>query len=101
LNGQLAERTVKAFQQPPDERTDSQSGADLFLAEFPEQNRASGRWDISAWVFGLLALATLILVVLHLGRIEEFTRLAAAASPSWFLLACVAQVSTYVCAALV
>ena len=53
------------------------------------------------WVFGLLTLFALVLVVLHFGTIEQFTRLAWAARPEWFLLACVAQVATYGCASLV
>jgi uncharacterized protein (TIRG00374 family) len=58
-------------------------------------------WRFSSWAFGLLALLTVILIVLHFGTIEEFTRLAAAANPCWFLVACAAQAATYLCAALV
>jgi uncharacterized membrane protein YbhN (UPF0104 family) len=53
------------------------------------------------WVFGLLTLVALVLVVLHFGTIEQFTRLALAVSPEWFFLACIAQAATYACASLV
>jgi uncharacterized membrane protein YbhN (UPF0104 family) len=53
------------------------------------------------WVFGLLTLVALVLVVLHFGTIEQFTRLALAAQPEWFILACVAQAATYVSASMV
>jgi len=53
------------------------------------------------WAFGLLTLFALVLVVLHFGTIEEFTRLAWAARPEWLFLACIAQAATYVSTALV
>jgi uncharacterized membrane protein YbhN (UPF0104 family) len=53
------------------------------------------------WSFGLMTLVALVLVVLHFGTIEEFTRLALAARPEWFLLVCVAQAATYASASLV
>lgn len=81
-------------------REDSRRGADPFGVEIVEP-RGAGSWHISSWAFGLLALAALIAVVLHFGTIEEFARLAAGASPSWLLVACLAQAGTYVCAALV
>jgi hypothetical protein len=43
----------------------------------------------------------LVLVVLHFGAIEQFTRLVWAARPEWLVLACVAQAATYVSASLV
>ena len=58
-------------------------------------------WRLSSWAFGLLTLLALVLVVLHFGTIEQFTRLALAARPYWLFLACVSQAATYVCAALV
>jgi hypothetical protein len=63
--------------------------------------RPSGWRRLSPWAFGVLLLLALILVVLHLGTVEEFTRLAWAARFDWFVLACVAQAATYVSAALV
>lgn len=52
-------------------------------------------------MFGLLTLAALVVFVLHFGTVEEFTRLALAARPEWFFLACAAQAATYVSASLV
>lgn len=46
-------------------------------------------------------LFALVLVVLHFGTIEQFTRLAWAAHPEWFFLAWVAQAATYVFTSLV
>jgi len=69
--------------------------------DFPEHRQASGWRRFLPWVFGLLTLFALVLVVLHFGTIEQFTRLAWAARPEWFLLSCVAQVATYGCASLV
>jgi glycosyltransferase 2 family protein len=51
------------------------------------------------WVFGVLALAAVILVVFHLGDLEHFMALARGAQPQWLLLALALQGLTYVCAA--
>jgi uncharacterized protein (TIRG00374 family) len=75
--------------------------ADPFRADFLEQDHVSRWWHFSSWAFGLLTLLAVVLVVVHFGTIEEFTRLALAATPHWFLLACVSQAATYLCAALV
>jgi uncharacterized membrane protein YbhN (UPF0104 family) len=75
--------------------------AGSFTVDFPEHRQASGWRRFLPWVFGLLTLFALVLVVLHFGTIEQFTRLAWSARPEWFLLACVAQVATYGCASLV
>ena len=48
-----------------------------------------------------MTLFALVLIVLHFGTIEEFTRLARAARPEWLFLVCVAQAATYVSASLV
>lgn len=88
-----------SFKQVPGEAQNLRPGTSSFDLDFPE--RASERWRLVSWAFGLLTLLTLILAVVQLGTIEEFTRLAAVASPYWLLLACVAQAATYVCAALV
>jgi glycosyltransferase 2 family protein len=69
--------------------------------DFPEPAQAAGWRRLLPWAFGLMTLFVLVLVVLHFGTIEEFTRLAWAARPEWFLLACVAQAATYVSASLV
>jgi len=75
--------------------------ADRFRIDFPEHGQASGWRRLLPWAFGLLTLVALVVVVLHFGTIEEFTRLALAARPEWFILACVAQAATYVSASLV
>lgn len=74
---------------------------DIPRPDFLDENRVSGWGLISSWAFGLLTLLAVILIVVHFGTIEEFMRLAASASPRWFLLACIAQLGTYLCAALV
>ena len=53
------------------------------------------------WAFGLLTLFALVLAIGHFGTLEEFTRLALAVRPEWFILACVVQMATYVSASLV
>ena len=69
--------------------------------DFPEPAQASGWRRLLPWAFGLGTLVALVLVVLHFGTIEEFTRLAWAARPEWLLLACGAQAATYLSASLV
>ena len=72
-----------------------------FPIDFPEPGQASGWRQLLPWAFGLVTLFALVLVVLHFGTIEEFTRLAQAARPEWLFLVCVAQAATYVSASLV
>ena len=85
----------------PGERPHFEATAGSGPVDFPEAGQASGwRW-LLPWAFGLLTLFALVLVVLHFGTIEEFSRLAWAARPEWLLLACVAQAATYVSTALV
>lgn len=55
---------------------------------------------LAPWISGLLTLAGIVLVVVHLGTLKEFARLVAALRPSWFLLALLAQAATYVSASL-
>jgi len=86
-------------EQVPGETQGLEPGTGPFGLDSPA--RVSKGWRFSSWAFGLLALLTVILIVVHFGTIEEFTRLAAAANPYWFLVACAAQAATYVCAALV
>ena len=67
----------------------------------PAGGGGSGWRLFAVWAFGFLALAALILVVLHIGEIQRFVELARSARPKWLLLALLAQVVTYVCAAAV
>ena len=69
--------------------------------DFLEHGRPSGwRW-LLPWAFGVLTLVALVLIVIHFGAIDQFTRLALAARPEWSILACAAQAATYVSASLV
>ena len=55
------------------------------------------RWVLnSAWVLGILILIALILVVLKLGEIRNFLRLAQQARPQWLVAAVLLQILTYV-----
>jgi uncharacterized membrane protein YbhN (UPF0104 family) len=69
----------------------------------PEATAAAGRpirWrSLASWAFGLVALAALIVVVLHLGDLQDFLDLARKAEPQWLIVALAAQALTYVCAA--
>jgi glycosyltransferase 2 family protein len=59
------------------------------------------RWrSLAPWVSGLLSLAAVVLVVLHFGTLEQFTRLALSIRPGWLFLALSAQAATYLCASL-
>jgi glycosyltransferase 2 family protein len=84
-----------------DEPPDAGAQAGSFPVDDPRRGHAPLWRRLLPWTSGLLTLLALFLVVLHFGTIEQFTRLAWAARPDWFLLACVAQAATYVCAALV
>ncbi len=75
--------------------------AGSFPVDFPEPGQASGWRQLLPWAFGLVTLFALVLIVLHFGTIEEFTRLARAARPEWLFLVCGAQAATYVSASLV
>ena len=60
----------------PGERPHFEATAGPGPVDFPEAGQASGwRW-LLPWASGLLTLLALVLVVLHLGTIEEFSRLA-------------------------
>ena len=85
----------------PDERPQFEATAGFRPVDFWEAGQASGWRSLLPWAFGLLTLFALVLVVLHIGTIGEFSRLAWAARPVWLLLACIAQAATYVSAALV
>lgn len=63
--------------------------------------RARSAWRRAApWISGLLTLAGVIVFALHLGTLEQFTRLALGVQPGWFLLALLAQAATYLSASL-
>jgi len=98
---QLTEPAKHSSQHLPAESQSPGPGNRSFRDDFLEQDHASGWWRLSSWAFGLLTLLALVLVVVHVGTIEQFTRLALAATPYWFFLACLSQAATYVCAALV
>jgi glycosyltransferase 2 family protein len=57
--------------------------------------------SIVGWLLGGLMLATVLIVVLHVGEIEEFALLLRGAKPGWLLLALAFQVATYPAAAAV
>jgi len=63
------------------------------------RSSAARRWG--AWVFGLLCLGAVIAVIGHLGEIERFGDLLAAAKPLWILSGVALQALTYVAAAMV
>jgi len=77
-------------QHRPEPGPPGQSDASVF--------RAGG--NFGAWLSGLLLLASLVLVVAHLGTLQEFARLVIALQPVWFLFALAAQAATYLAASL-
>ncbi len=64
----------------------------------PPRERRSWRLGLS-WLFGLLVLATVVLVAAKIGELEHFAEIARDAEPAWLLAAFVLQAMTYVCAA--
>jgi uncharacterized protein (TIRG00374 family) len=52
-----------------------------------------------SWLFGLLALAAVVLVASRFTEIERFIEIARGAEPVWLLVAIILQALTYVCAA--
>ena len=66
----------------PGERPHFEATAGSRPVDFPEAGQASGWRSLLPWAFGLLTLFALVLVVLHFGTIEEFSRLAWAAALS-------------------
>lgn len=80
----LTDPAKSSLQSLPTESQSPGLGNDPFRADFLEQDNVSGWWRLSSWAFGLLTLLALILVVVHFGTIEQFTRLALAANPYWF-----------------
>jgi uncharacterized protein (TIRG00374 family) len=98
---QVTDPAKHSSQPGPGDRSAPAAAVDPFGADILQPDHVSQWWRLSSWAFGLLTLLALILLVAHFGTIEEFTRLAMVAEPDWFLLACVAQAATYVCAAMV
>ncbi len=62
------------------------------------QPRGRGFSGLS-WLFGLLALAAVVLVASRFTEIERFVAIARAAQPAWLLAAVALQALTYLCAA--
>jgi len=58
-------------------------------------------WRKANVVFGLLLLATLIVVFMHVDEERQFVALLTHLTPTWLLVAAGCQVGTYVCAAAV
>jgi uncharacterized membrane protein YbhN (UPF0104 family) len=56
---------------------------------------------LAGWVFGALVLAAVVTVVLRFTDFAEFLSILRAARPGWLVLAGLAQVATYICAAAV
>ena len=56
---------------------------------------------LKSWFLGLLILAGLILVVTHIGELEQFIKLARRAEPTWLILALLLQCATYLAIAAV
>jgi uncharacterized membrane protein YbhN (UPF0104 family) len=53
------------------------------------------------WASGLLTLAALVFVVLHLGEVEQLWSAIGRLAPGWLLIAAALQLATYACLALV
>lgn len=53
-------------------------------------------FKLRPWFIGLLLLSGLILMVSHLGELEQFAILVRQAEPTWLLLALLLQMATYV-----
>ncbi|HWA50090.1 MAG TPA: lysylphosphatidylglycerol synthase transmembrane domain-containing protein [Dongiaceae bacterium] len=61
--------------------------------------RSNPRRARFSWLFGLLALAAVVLVASRFTEIERFVEIARAAQPAWLLAAIGLQTLTYACAA--
>ena len=85
----------------PDGSTPPSYGTQPAEAQPVPLGDAPSRGWLLSWVFGLIALAALVLVVLHFSSIDRIIQLARAARPEWLFFACIAQAATYVCAAAV
>ncbi len=57
-------------------------------------------WHLGlTWLFGILVLATVVLVAVKFSELERFAEIAHKAQPVWLLAAVVLQALTYICAA--
>ena len=101
MNQQPTDQEKNLITVAPRRGSTSRDGESFLPVDFPERRQAAGWRGLLPWIFGLLALFVVVLVVLHFGTIEHFTRLASAARPEWLFIACAAQAATYVCAAMV
>jgi uncharacterized protein (TIRG00374 family) len=61
--------------------------------------RPSWRASLAGWLFGLLALASVIALVLHVGELQELVRLLTHLRVRWLVAGIALQALTYVCAA--
>jgi uncharacterized protein (TIRG00374 family) len=72
------------------------AGTDLADGKLP----AGAAWRTRvSWIFGLLVLAAVITVALHLTELQRFAEIARAAHPIWLLAALLLQTVTYFAAA--
>jgi len=83
--------TVSALTIPP-------AGSDRARLDSPPPSPGSWRRRIS-WLSGLLVLAAVIAVALHLTELERFIELARNAHPAWLLAGLLLQSATYFAAA--
>lgn len=74
-----------------DERTES------FPSEARSYRARPGRRRLAFTLFGVVALAAIIMVAVNLGEIGGFAAQTARAEPSWLLLALLSQTLTYLC----
>ncbi len=58
-------------------------------------NKKSGWHKYSGWFIGLLMLAALILVVTHIGELQQFVVLVRQVQPVWLFVALLLQITTY------
>jgi uncharacterized protein (TIRG00374 family) len=65
------------------------------------QHSLTARSHLTSWLIGGLMLAGVLLIVLHVGEIEQFAALLRGAQPGWLLLALALQAATYPIAAAV
>ena len=69
-------------------------------ARHDSEAKAENPWFTRfSWLFGLLALAAVVLVASRFTEIEHFVEIARAAQPAWLLAAVALQALTYLCAA--
>jgi uncharacterized protein (TIRG00374 family) len=69
-----------------------------------DRSRSAARWvaalsSRAGWLLGALLSLGVLLVVLHLGELEEFVALLRGAAPKWLVVALALQAATYLAAA--